>query len=144
MIEMMQIFVLVLAIGWIARIARTRDVSPWLFGSVTVLGFLVIPVVVAALVAALFIGQRGATSVRGVNGLAAGLLIEGARWLWVGAIALYVSKVPGREKTQPAGRSSCRGCGWLNDAASLKCDACGNPYNEPRASTVDPTTGATA
>jgi hypothetical protein len=42
---MIEIFLLLLAVGWIARIARTRDASPWVFGSLAVIGFLVLPLV---------------------------------------------------------------------------------------------------
>jgi len=136
MLAIIEIFILVLAVGWIARIARTRDTSPWLYGSLAVLGFLVFPLVVAAPLTLLVFEQPGGTS---GGRIAARILISVSGWLWVGGIALYVSKVPGREKTQPHGRWSCRGCGWLNDAASLKCDACGNSYHDQEAGRLETT-----
>ena len=44
---MIEIFILALVVGWIARIARTRGASPWLFGTLAVIGFLVFPVVLS-------------------------------------------------------------------------------------------------
>jgi hypothetical protein len=132
-----EIFILVLAVGWIARIARTRDTSPWVFGSLAVLGFFVFPFLLAALLRTLFFDQLRLPSAATI---AAQVFIAMSRWLWVGAIALYVSRVPGRERVQPPGRWSCRGCGWLNDGASLKCDACGNPCTELAAEASETTT----
>jgi hypothetical protein len=125
---MIEIFILVLAVRWIAKIARTRDASPWLFGTLAVLGFLAFPFVLAAALRWLLFEDTARPS---AGTIAAEFLVRVSGWLWVGLVALYVSRVPGRKKIQPHGRWSCRGCGWLNDAASLKCDACGKPYSEP-------------
>lgn len=135
---MIGILILVLAVGWIARIARTRYASPWVFGSLAVIGFFAMPYVAATVLRRLFFQQPAEPS---AGTIAAEFLVAVSRWLWVGAIALYVSTVPGRGKAQPRGRWSCPGCGWLNEPASLKCDACGTPYDEPEAPTVETPAG---
>jgi hypothetical protein len=122
---MFVLIILALIVAWIARVARSRGASPWLFGVVATLGYFVLPIVLAIPIGLLF---REQLTHAGVMKIVLEMLLMGAGWLWIGAVALYVSRVPGRSKAQPPGRWTCRGCGYLNEQTALKCEACGEPY----------------
>ncbi len=100
---MIEIFLVVLGTAAIADAARRRGGSPWLFGVVAVIGYLI-----AGSVAAQALG-------RGAN------LVGGAVWLGVcyGAVFLLVGKGKAARNTW-----QCPECRFFNEPSTLVC-ACG-------------------
>jgi hypothetical protein len=116
------IIFLIFAVGWIARMARIRGASPWLFGGLALAGWLT----------PFFLGNTLAQQLRGSSGgtlMAAEILFYFAPWALLGVVALYVRFIPGRQRPQPFGRWTCPECHWLNAAGALQCDACQAPYS---------------
>ena len=130
---MIGLFVLILALVGIVRMARTRGASPWLYGLVAGLGWLVMSFVAGAVVAAVFIvfgyEPEDGRVLFGVQ-LAGGV----AAWLWVGGVALYVRYRVGRGVEGPSGSWSCPNCRSINQSYALKCDTCGEAFSNARVS----------
>ena len=117
---MLQILVLFLTTGGIAAYARGRGGNPWLWGSLSVGGHLLIqfmgPFVPALL------GQS-----IGENGLLAVVI---ASWVWIGAIAFCARFLLGRGMEKPDGMWSCKNCKYLNQRYAVICEACREPYGK--------------
>jgi len=103
--------------------ARTRGVSPWLFGAIAVLSWLV-----ASIVGTSVLQAPAVQAARGAR-LVAEFVAYLAPWICVAAVVLYVRFVPGRKRAQPEGRWSCAECGWLNADYALQCEACHAPFH---------------
>ena len=123
---MIGIIILISVVATIARMAKTRGASPWLFGLLAVIGW----------IAPFALGPALARSL--VQGYGGGVLmpvelgIDFAPWVWLALVALYVRFVPGRQRVQPSGKWSCPNCHWLNAASALNCEACKTPYTKRR------------
>ncbi|HEU5256837.1 MAG TPA: hypothetical protein VFU28_12650 [Vicinamibacterales bacterium] len=119
----MGLFILVVAVVGIVRMARTRGASPWLFGGVAVLGWLAGSVLGGRLLQAASVEDVRRTR----------LVLEAAAyltpWVLLASVVLYVRFIPGRKRLQPEGRWSCVACGWLNADYALECEACHAPFH---------------
>jgi hypothetical protein len=138
---MMEGFVLVLALTAIARMARTRGASPWLYGLAAGAGGFVAAVVVAIVVHAVLSGplyppDDGVIVFddEGVFGFGPRIAGSATLWLWIGLVALYVRYRVGRGVEGPSGSWSCRNCRSINQSYALKCDTCGEAFSSTRAS----------
>ena len=123
----MELFVLVLALVGVARVARTRGASPWLYGIVAIVGFFVVGALVAAALASL-----GYVSSTGGLTLWATLATSVAQWSWIGLVLLYVRFGIGRTVEGPTGAWSCPNCHSVNQSYALKCDSCGQVFSKER------------
>ena len=118
----MGVFILVVAVVGIVRMARARGASPWLFGGVAVFVWLAASAVSGQLLRAATV--QAAPGIRMAMEASAYL----APWVALAFVVLYVRFVPGRKRTQPEGRWSCSTCGWLNAEYALQCEACGAAF----------------
>jgi hypothetical protein len=126
----MQIFILIVAVVGIARMARTRGASPWLFGTIGVVAFFAAPIVFG-FVFGLMLGVLSSEgSYTGGIRLALVFLANITSFLGLGAVALWVRFIPGRQKHQPSMSWLCRECGWQNASYALECDACKAAFSE--------------
>jgi hypothetical protein len=116
---MLEIVILVIAVGGIATLARGRGTSPYLAGGVAVAGYVVLEF-------------GGAFVVPPGDGR---LVLMVAGWAWVGLVALFVRFVIGAGKPKPDGKWSCANCNYLNNASSIVCEACQQPW-KPRAEAI--------
>lgn len=117
---MLQIFLLIVTTGGIAAYARGRGGNPWLWGTLSVAGHLLIqfmgPFVLALL--GLKIGENT-------------LLIVGiVSWVWIGVIAFCSRFLLGMNMEKPDGMWSCKNCKYLNQRYAVMCEACKRPYGK--------------
>jgi len=124
----MGLFVLVLSLVGIARMARTRGGSPWLFGLLAGVGWFVLGILAANALALLGFGSPA-----GGLTLGATLVATLVPWLWIGAVALYVRFRVGAGVESPSGSWSCPRCRSLNQSYALRCDSCGEAFTSNRA-----------
>jgi TM2 domain-containing membrane protein YozV len=123
---MIGLFVLVLSITGIVRMARTRGGSPWLYGLIAAIGWLALGVLTGAI-----LGGIGFQS--GVGRLGTTLVATMVPWAYVGLVALYVRFRVGKGTEGPSGSWSCPHCRSLNQGYALKCDSCGEAFTNARA-----------
>jgi hypothetical protein len=109
---MLEIIGLVIAATAIAGLARGRGASPLFMGSIAVGGYLLI------LFGGTFFVPRG-------EGRA--LLLIPA-WAWIAVVAGYVRFVVGARMPKPDGKWNCSNCRYLNNASSVICEACQQPW----------------
>jgi hypothetical protein len=118
---MFEIILLLLATGGIAAFARGRGGKPWLWGTLTVVGYFLVPAAVA-----FFAAMFGAdpTSIK-----------ENAQfWFfasaitWVAVLAFCARFLLGRGYAKPGGMWSCKNCKYLNKHYAVICEACREPY----------------
>lgn len=122
---MIEIFLLIGAISAIALFARGRGGSPWVWGTVAVIGFVVLRIGGAAFVASF---QEVPFEIA--------LLSTIASWIGVGLVFLYVRFVMGRGRPQPTGMWACTNCTYLNKAGMQFCEACKQPWS-PKSKPAD-------
>jgi hypothetical protein len=123
---MIGLFVLVLSLTGIARMARTRGGSPWLYGLVAGIGWFVLGILTSGI-----LGGIGFQT--GIGRLVATLVATIVPWAFVGFVALYVRFRVGGETEGPSGSWSCPNCRSLNQGYALRCDSCGEPFVNTRA-----------
>jgi hypothetical protein len=123
---MIHLFLLVLGFAGVARMARTRGRSGVLFGALAVSAFVGLPLAFAVLTA--YLPREWFATAGSVIG--AEVVVNLLPYVGLGAVALWVRYVPGREKPQPIRSWNCRNCGWLNGNYALQCDACKTAYSE--------------
>lgn len=117
---MLQIFLLIVTTGGIAAYARGRGGNPWIWGTLSVAGHLLIQFG-GAFVAALW----------GLNARENTLLAVGiASWVWVGVIAFCARFLLGMNMEKPDGMWSCKNCKYLNQRYAVMCEACKEPYGK--------------
>ena len=117
---MLQIFVLILTTGGIAAYARGRGGNPWVWGTVSVAGHLLIQFL-GGFVLSLW-GQQ--------NGENALLVVVIVSWVWIGIIAFCARFLLGMNLEKPEGMWSCPGCKYLNQRYAVICEACRQPYGK--------------
>jgi hypothetical protein len=117
---MLEIFLLVITTGGIAAYARGRGGNPWIWGSLSVVGHLLIQFL-GVLVLAFFGKQIDETATLGV-GIAS--------WIWVGIIAFCARFLLGMSLEKPDGMWSCSNCRYLNQRYAVICEACQTPYGK--------------
>lgn len=123
---MIGLFVLALALTGIVRLARTRGGSPWLYGLVAGIGWLVLGILTSGILSSLGFQT-------GIGPLVATLVATIVPWAFVGCVALYVRFRVGGKTEGPSGSWSCPNCRSLNQAYAMKCDSCGEPFVSTRA-----------
>lgn len=120
---MLEIALLIAATAGIAAFARGRGGKPWLWGTLTVVGYFVVPLLVRFLALNL-----------GANPLDLGE--NGQLWFfisalsWVAVIAFCARFLLGRGYEKPSGMWSCANCKYLNKQYALICEACQQPYGK--------------
>lgn len=117
---MLEIFFLIITTGGIAAFARGRGGSPWLWGSLSVVGHLLIQ-----FLGGFVIGALGMT-----RNETAQLMPFILSWLWVGVIAFCARFLLGMKKEKPDGMWSCQNCKYLNQHYAVICEACQQPYGK--------------
>jgi hypothetical protein len=116
----LQIFLLLITTGGIAAYSRGRGGNPWLWGSLSVVGHLLIQ-----FLGGLALGIMGRQSTE--NGL---LAITIASWVWVGIVAFCARFLLGMGMEKPEGMWSCKNCKYLNQRYAVICEACREPYGK--------------
>jgi hypothetical protein len=116
----LQLFLLFITTGGIAAYARGRGGNPWLWGSFSVVGHLLIQFVGGF--ALEFVGRS-----RDTNGL---LGIAIASWAWIGIVAFCARFLLGMGRERPEGMWSCKNCKYLNQRYAVICEACREPYGK--------------
>jgi hypothetical protein len=116
-----EIILLVVATSGIVSFARGRGGNPLVWGALTVVGYFVVPFLVAFFAA--------------VFGANPGHLKEDARvWFfisaiaWVAVLAFCARFLLGRKYANPGGMWSCPNCKYLNQPYAVICEACRQPY----------------
>lgn len=118
---MFEIILLIVAAGGIATFARARGGKPWLWGTLTVVGYFLMPFLVVFF-AAIF----GADPKE--------LQKDSQLWFfvsavgWVAILAFCARFLLGRNYAKPDGMWSCRNCKYLNKPYAVICEACQQPY----------------
>jgi len=121
---MLEIFFLIISTGAIAAYARGRGGKPWVWGTISVLGYLLV----------LYLGAL-------INGILrvppesdARLLPLGAALAWVGIIAFCARFLLGAGRKKPSGMWVCPNCKYLNQHYGVICEACKHAYGQPESS----------
>lgn len=120
---MFGIILLIAATSGIVSYARGRGGNPWLWGTLTILGYFLVPYLVA------FVFTLSGT-VSGSRKDDAQLLYFVSSLAWVALLAFCARFLLGREHNQPSGMWSCPNCRYLNQHYSVICEACQKPYGE--------------
>lgn len=119
------VFLLVLTTGGVAAYARARGGSPWIWGSLCIVGYLLIQFGGGFLIGVLGYGQDENATV----------VVVVASWAWIGIIAFCARFLVGASKAKPDGMWSCPHCRYLNQHYAVVCDACQQPYGTKPQST---------
>ena len=109
---MIEILLLIAALGGIASFARGRGVSPVAVGAVVLGGFVVIRL--ASMMLAITDDFR--------------LALATAAWAWVGLVASFVRFVIGAGRPRPTRSWACKSCLYTNGRHAVVCEACGQPW----------------
>ena len=118
---MFEIVLLIVAAGSIASFARGRGGNPWLWGTMTVVGYLLVPFLVG-----FFTTLLGA-SPKDMKENAQVLFFISAI-VWVAILAFCARFILGRKFASPGGMWSCPNCKYLNQPYAVICEACRPPY----------------
>ena len=116
---MLEIVLLILTTGGIAAYARGRGGNPWLWGTISVVGHLLIQI----------LGGFVLGLLRQTSGDAQ-LVVVIVSWVWVGAIAFSARFLLGMKMEKPEGMWSCPNCKYLNQRYAVICEACRRPYGK--------------
>jgi hypothetical protein len=116
----LQIFLLIITTGGIAAYARGRGGNPWLWGSLSVVGHLLIQFLGAFVIAALGFARDETAQ----------LLLVIFSWLWIAIIAFCARFLLGMKMEKPDGMWSCPNCKYLNQRYAVICEACRQPYGK--------------
>ena len=117
---MLQIFLLIVTTGGIAAYARGRGGNPWLWGTLSVVGHLLIQ----------FLGGFTLGLLGRANDENALLALAILSWVWVGIIAFCARFLLGIGMQKPDGMWSCSNCKYLNQRYAVICEACRQPYGK--------------
>ena len=112
MFGIFEILGIFLAVGGIVALARGRGASPVVAGIVAVAGWILIE-------------YGGAFFVPPGEGRFPLML---AAWTWIALVAGFVRFVVGAGRPKPDGRWNCVHCRFLNNASSVICEACQQPW----------------
>jgi hypothetical protein len=121
---MFEIILLIAATVGIAGFARARGGTPWLWGTLTVVGYFLAPFLVT-LCAVLF-----GTNPKVVK-QDAQLWFYVSAIAWVAVLAFCARFLLGRHRQKPSGMWSCPNCKYLNQHYAVICEACKQPYGKP-------------
>src|SRR5262249_4112422 len=109
---MLEIIGLVIAVTAIVALARGRGASP------VVAGIAAAAVWVLIEYGGLFLLPRGQSP----------YLLMLVAWAWIAAVAGYVRFVVGASRAKPDGQWICSNCRYWNNASSVICEACKQPW----------------
>jgi len=109
---MLELIGLAIVVTGISALARGRGASPVLAGSIAVGGYVLIRIVAMFLVAS----------------DDARLLLLVLGWAWIAVVAGYFRFVVGRRLPKPDSKWNCSNCRYLNNASSVVCEACQQPW----------------
>jgi len=109
---MFGILVLVIVVGGIATLARGRGANPVVIGTIAVAGYILIE-----FGGSFFIPAEEYR-----------LFLTVAAWTWIAVVAGFVRFVVGAGRPKPDGKWSCSNCSYLNNASSVICEACQQPW----------------
>jgi hypothetical protein len=115
---MLEIFALIGSIGGIAALARGRGGTPWIWGTVAFVGYLLTAFCTGFILALLHMGQPFVPMV--------------AAWLWIGGVALFLRFGLGRKHAQPESDWFCANCKTLNKKRAVLCEACKQTWESQR------------
>ncbi len=118
---MFEIILLIVVTGGIAAFARGRGGKPWLWGTLTVVGYFLVPFLVSFFAVLLGADPKGVKE-------DAQLWFFGSAIAWVAVLAFCARFVLGRNYTKPDGMWSCANCKYLNKQYAVICEACRTPY----------------
>jgi hypothetical protein len=124
---MFEIILLFVVTGGIAAYARGRGGRPWLWGTLTVVGYFLVPFLITVLAIALGADAKSVKEDAQVwfFASAAG---------WVAVLAFCARFLLGRGYAKPDGMWSCSNCKYLNQRYAVICEACRQPYGKPASS----------
>lgn len=111
-ILLIEIIGLIIVVGGIATLARGRGASPILMGVIAVAGFILIE----------FGGSYFIPAEEDH------VFVEVAAWAWIAVVAGFVRFVIGAGRPKPDGKWNCSNCNYLNNASSVICEACQQPW----------------
>lgn len=117
---MFEIIALIVTTGGIAAYARARGGNPWLWGSLSVAGHLLIQ-----FAGGMILGTLGYAR----NQDAIWILVV-VSWVWIGVIALCTRFLLGIRREKSSGMWSCPNCKYLNQHYAVICEACQQPYGK--------------
>jgi hypothetical protein len=115
---MLLIVFLIVSTGAISAYARSRGGKPYLWGTLSVAGCLLIQFGGGFILAALHIPLDAD----------APWIILGMSCGWVGLMALCTRFLIGMNRPRPSGMWSCPNCSFLNQHYAVVCEACSQPY----------------
>ena len=109
---MIEIFLVIIATGAIASLARGRGGKPVLWGAIAVVGYIVTELGTGLVIYALTQDKTPS-----MVPLLAG-------WLWMGAVALFLRFGLGSHLAQPDTDWFCANCKTMNKKSAVMCEAC--------------------
>jgi hypothetical protein len=118
---MFEIILLIVTTGGIASFARGRGGKPWLWGTVTVAGYFLVPAVVS------FFAVLFGADPKGIKE-SAQLWFFVSAIAWVAVLAFSARFLLGRSYAKPDSMWSCPNCKYLNQRYAVLCEACKQPY----------------
>jgi len=115
---MFPIVFLIISTGGIAAYARGRGGNPYLWGTLSVAGYLLIQLGGAMILGLLHIAPDAESQ----------WVLLAFSFGWVGIIALCTRFLLGIGRAKPSGMWSCPNCKYLNQHYAVVCEACRQPY----------------
>jgi hypothetical protein len=110
---MFEIIGLVIAVTGITAIARGRGASAILTGVITVAGYVALEFGITLLLP---------------KSESRPLIALVAAWIWVALVFVFVRFVVGGGMPKPDSKWNCSHCRYLNEASSVICEACQQPW----------------
>jgi hypothetical protein len=120
---MLEIVFLIVTTGGIAAYARGRGGNPWLWGTISVAGHLLIQ----------FFGGFVLALLHRSSDPDANTVIFIASYAWVGVVAFGTRFLLGSGREKPSGMCSCSNCKYLNQRYAVICEACSQPFRRSEA-----------
>ena len=113
---MIEIFAVVLPVTGITALARGRGANALLTGILTVASYIVLEF------GLIFLLPKGENRP---------LIAVAAAWTWIALVFIFVRFVVGGGMPKPDSKWNCSQCRYLNDASSVICEACQQPWKSP-------------
>jgi len=117
---MFEIILLIVVTGGMASFARAPGGKPWLWGTLTVVGYFLVPFLVTFFAAAFGADPKGVKE-------NAQLWFCVSAVAWVAVLAFCARFLLGRGCTKPDGMWSCSNCKYLNQQYAVICEASRQP-----------------